>query len=215
MNIALSTFSIKKSVTRSLAVCCISGFLLGCESTPPPLDSSLIPESHRKAHQASLSKAKACPLKLDSLVDDRASKDLLVGNESISQDILYNELKESLFAMNVTFDNEVNNSVKVSLERTFVKTLGSNLIATVVITVQYKPHYADAFSPPVTYRGQSTKVNVALDQPTQQHTALESAIVDAVKQVTQRLKSSLLHQCEDPTESLDISQKQIGFNQAW
>ncbi len=152
-----------------------------------------------------MSKAKACPLKLDSLVDDRASKDLLVGNESISQDILYNELKESLFAMNVTFDNEVNNSVKVSLERTFVKTLGSNLIATVVITVQYKPHYADAFSPPVTYRGQSTKVNVALDQPTQQHTALESAIVDAVKQVTQRLKSSLLHQCEDPTESLDIS----------
>ncbi|WP_412724092.1 hypothetical protein [Alteromonas sp. D210916BOD_24] len=205
MKVSPAHFFAFKSISRCLAVCCASGLLIACESTPPPLDSSLIPESHRKAHQASLSKAKACPLKLEALEDLRASKDLLVGNENIAQDILYQELKGSLFDMNVTFDNEVNNRVKVSLERAFVKSLGGNLIATVIINAQYKPHYAEAFSPPVTYRGQSTKVNVVHNEPEQKHSALKSAMVEAIKQVTQRLKSSLLHQCEDPTESLDIS----------
>ena len=189
------------TLIRNFLLSCSIPLLVACESTPPPeLDSSLIPESQRKVYQANLSKAKACPINLAQLVDERTSKDLLAG----SQDTVYAMLKQSLYSMNVSPDIDSNNRVKVSLERAFMKSLGSNITATVVINVQYKPHYSDSYSPSVSYRGQSVLVNADMKEDLPSHVAngiVEKAIIKA----TQRIKSSLLHQCEDPTDGLDIT----------
>lgn len=190
-----------KRFIRSTLVCCSLSFLVACVSTPEPdLDSALVPASQREAHQASLSKAKACPMYLAELTDERASKDLLVGNDNVSKDALYSILEQSLLEMNVTPHTNADNSVKVSLERAFVKTLGTNLVATVIIEVQYKPHYADEYSPSVSYRGQSMQVHSSTSI-NEEHDIAEEAIKEAIAQATRRVKSSLLHECDDVVES--------------
>jgi hypothetical protein len=187
---------------RTALVCASATALVACESTPMPvLDSTLIPEAQRKGYQASISKAKACPLHLDELTDIRASKDLLVGSSNVSEDALYGFLEQSLLNMNVAPTVESNNSVKVALEKAFVKMLGNNLMAIVVINVQYKPHYADEFSPEVSYRGQSVKVNANSDNDDYALVA-KGAVKEAIHKATQRVKSSLLHQCDDPVDSI-------------
>ena len=193
------------TLIRNILLSCSIPVLVACESTPPPeLDSSLIPESQRKVYQASLSKAKACPINLAQLVDERTSKDLLVGNDNVSQDTVYAMLKQSLHSMNVSPDINSNNRVKVSLERAFIKSLGSNITATVVINVQYKPHYSDTYSPSVSYKGQSVIVNADTKEDLQSQMA-NGVVEEAIVKATQRIKSSLLHQCEDPTDGLDIT----------
>lgn len=195
------TMSLAKPLRASL-ICASALTLLACESTPTPvLDSSLIPQAQRKVYQASISKAKACPLHLDELSDARSSKDLLVGNSNVSEDALYDFLEQSLRDMNVAPTVESKNSVKVSLEKAFVKTLGSNLMAVVVINVQYKPHYADSFSPEVSYKGQSVKVNANSGAEDYAYVA-KDAVKEAIHKATQRVKSSLLHQCDNPTDSI-------------
>ena len=181
---------------RTTFICCGLSFVVACASTPSPdFNSSLIPASQRKEHLASLSKAEACPLHLASLTDERSSKDLLVGSDNVSQDALFNLLKQSLRHMNVTPDVASDNSVKVSLERAFVKTLGTNMVATVIIDVQYRPHYADEYSPSVSYRGKGMQAN-AESVDSQGYDRVEDAIEEAITQATRRLKSSLLHECE-------------------
>jgi hypothetical protein len=83
-----------------------------------------------------MSKAKACPINLAELIDIRSSKDLLVGSSNVTEDTLYSLLQQSLEAMNVSPDIEAANSVKVVLNRAFIKTLGSNMVATVVLNVK-------------------------------------------------------------------------------
>ena len=73
-----------------------------------------------------MSKAKACPINLAELIDIRSSKDLLVGSSNVTEDTLYSLLQQSLEAMNVSPDIEAANSVKVVLNRAFIKSLGSN-----------------------------------------------------------------------------------------
>lgn len=183
---------------RYTLTCCSLSLVVACTSMPEPvLNSSLIPASQKKEHLASLSKAQACPLHLASLTDERASKDLLVGSDSVTQDALFNLLKQSLLDMNVTPDIDTNNSVKVSLERAFVKTLGTNMVATVVIDVQYRPHNTNTYSPVVSYRGKGMQVNTK-SAGIQGYDTVEVAIKEAIAQATRRLKSSLLHQCDEP-----------------
>jgi hypothetical protein len=74
-------------------------------------------------------------------------------------------------------------------------------MAIVVINVQYKPHYADEFSPEVSYRGQSVKVNTNSDNDDYVLVA-KDAVKEAIHKATQRVKSSLLHQCDDPVDSI-------------
>lgn len=199
---AMPSVQLFAKLFRTAIICASAMALVACESTPMPvLDSTLIPEAQRKGYQASISKAKACPLHLDELTDIRASKDLLVGNSNVPEDALYGFLEQSLLDMNVAPTVESNNSVKVALEKAFVKTLGNNLMAIVVINVQYKPHYADEFSPEVSYRGQSVKVNANSESDDYAFLA-KDAVKEAIHKATQRVKSSLLHQCDDPINSI-------------
>lgn len=199
--LTFSMFKIKPA-SRLFFACCALALLIGCESTSPELDSSLIPEAQRKEYQLAMSKAKACPINLAELTDSRSSKDLLVGSRNVTEDTLYTLLQQSLEAMNVSPNNEAGNSVKIVLNRAFVKSLGSNMVATVVLDVMYKPRNANEFSPSATFRGQSVNViedsnhkdsnEIAID-------AMQTAIIDATK----RIKSSLLHNCGDALSELE------------
>ena len=60
--------------------------LYACESTQD-LETTLIPEANKKAHQKTLANAKRCALTLSSLTDNRTSKTLVLhetNNESLS-----------------------------------------------------------------------------------------------------------------------------------
>lgn len=185
---------------RVFVACCSLPLLIACESTPPEFESSLIPESHKKGYQLSMSKAKACPVNLAELADSRSSKDLLVGGSKLTEDTLYVLLQQSLESMNVSPSIEARNSVKVVLNRAFVKSLGSNMVATVVLDVMYKPDFADDYSPAATFRGRSVNVNVSEENNSQVAIdAMKTAIDDATK----RIKSSLLHNCGDALSELE------------
>ncbi|GFD85185.1 hypothetical protein KUL150_12440 [Alteromonas sp. KUL150] len=160
------------------------------------MDSSLIPASQRKDYQLTMSKAKACPINLAELSDIRSSKDLLVGNSNVTEDTLYTLLQQSLEDMNVSPDIEAANSVKVVLNRAFIKSLGSNMVATVVLKVRYKPDYADEYSPATTFRGQSMNVNANISEEQSNQIAID-AMKTAIDDATKRIKSSLLHNCSD------------------
>ncbi len=182
---------------RSIFICCMLVFVSACETIPQPsIDATLIPASHKREHQDSLSRAKACPLHLEALVDARASKNLLIDGENISQEALYALLQQSLFDMNVSPDNTESSSVTVSLQRAFVKSLGNNVVATVIVNVQYKASGTTTYSPAANYRGQSTLVKHNSDA-TGENDIAEKLMSKAIQQVTQRIKSSLLHQCEE------------------
>ena len=184
------------SPARLIVACCALPLLVACESTPPEMDSSLIPASQRKDYQLTMSKAKACPINLDELSDIRSSKDLLVGNSNVTEDTLYTLLQQSLEDMNVSPDIEAANSVKVILNRAFIKSLGSNMVATVVLKVRYKPDYADEYSPATTFRGQSMNVNANISEEQSNQIAID-AMKTAIDDATKRIKSSLLHNCSD------------------
>lgn len=185
-----------KSPARLFIACCTLPLLIDCESTPPEMDSSLIPASQRKDYQLTMSKAKACPINLAELSDIRSSKDLLVGNSNVTEDTLYTLLQQSLEDMNVSPDIEAANSVKVVLNRAFIKSLGSNMVATVVLKVRYKPDYADEYSPATTFRGQSMNVNANISEEQSNQIAID-AMKTAIDDATKRIKSSLLHNCSD------------------
>jgi len=190
---------IKRSA-RIIFACGTLPLLIACESTTPDLDTSLIPESQKEDYQLTLSKAKACPVNLAELVDTRSSKDLLVGNSNVTQDTLYALLQQSLEEMNVTPDIDAKNSVKVSLNRAFVKSLGSNMVATVVLNVRYKPAYVEEYSPVTVFKGRSMNVNVNEEESNQiAIDAMKTAIEDATK----RIKSSLLHNCGNALSKLE------------
>ena len=185
-----------KSPARLVIACCTLPLLIACESTPPEMDSSLIPASQRKDYQLTMSRAKACPINLAELSDIRSSKDLLVGNSNVTEDTLYTLLQQSLEDMNVSPDIEAANSVKVVLNRAFIKSLGSNMVATVVLKVRYKPDYADEYSPATTFRGQSMNVNANISEEQSNQIAID-AMKTAIDDATKRIKSSLLHNCSD------------------
>ncbi len=185
-----------KSPARLFIACCTLPLLIACESTPPEMDSSLIPASQRKDYQLTMSKAKACPINLAELSDIRSSKDLLVGNSNVTEDTLYTLLQQSLEDMNVSPDIETANSVKVVLNRAFIKSLGSNMVATVVLKVRYKPDYADEYSPATTFRGQSMNVNANISEEQSNQIGID-AMKTAIDDATKRIKSSLLHNCSD------------------
>ena len=177
--------------------------LVACESTQE-FDTHLIPEDQKKAHEASVAKAKACPVSLVELIDVRTPKDLLVGNEKVSADTLYNLLEMSLEETNISHNISSNNSIKVVLKRAFVKSIGSNMIATVVLDTMYRPHYADKFFPAASFKGRSVNVNVNTESDENvAKTAMKAAFDDAIK----RIKASLLHECG---EALSLNHKTIG-----
>jgi len=149
-----------------------------------------------------MSKAKACPINLAELIDIRSSKDLLVGSSNVTEDTLYSLLQQSLEAMNVSPDIEAANSVKVVLNRAFIKTLGSNMVATVVLNVKYKPDYADEYSPATTFRGQSMNVNASVSEKESNQIAID-AMKTAIDDATKRIKSSLLHNCGNALSELE------------
>ncbi|WP_240692259.1 hypothetical protein [Alteromonas portus] len=198
------TFSMSyaTSPARLIFACCALPLLIACESTPPELDSSLIPESQRKDYQLTMSKAKACPINLAELIDMRSSKDLLVGSSNVTEDTLYSLLQQSLEAMNVSPDIEAATSVKVILNRAFVKSLGSNMVATVVLNVLYKPDNADEYSPAATFRGQSVNVNVSVSEKESSQIAID-AMKTAIHDATKRIKSSLLPNCGNTLSELE------------
>ena len=179
---------------------CALPLLIACESTPPEFDSTLIPESQRADYRQTMSKAKACPVNLAELIDSRASKDLLVGSGNVTEDALYALLQQSLEKMNVSPDIEANNSVKVMLNRAFVKSLGTNMVATVVLNVRLKPANAEEYLPVTVFKGRSMNVNTGEEQSNQiAIDAMKAAIEDATK----RIKSSLLHNCSDALSELE------------
>ena len=185
---------------RLFIACCTLPLLVACESTPPELDTSLIPESQKADYRLTMSKAKACPVNLAELVDTRSSKDLLVGGSNVTEDTLYALLQQSLEHMNVSPDIDASNSVKVGLNRAFVKSLGTNMVATVVLNVRYKPAYAEEYSPVTVFKGRSMNVNTGEEQSNQiAIDAMKTAIEDATK----RIKSSLLHNCGDALSELE------------
>lgn len=196
-----SFFSSRIAVSaRTIFACCTLLLLAACESTPPELDSSLIPESQKADYRLTMSKAKACPVNLAELVDTRSSKDLLVGGSNVTEDALYALLQQSLENMNVSPDINASNSVKVGLNRAFVKSLGTNMVATVVLNVRYKPAYAEEYSPVTVFKGRSMNVNTSEEQSNQiAIDAMKTAIEDATK----RIKSSLLHNCGDALNELE------------
>ena len=198
------TFSMSyaTSPARLIVACCALPLLIACESTPPELDSSLIPASQRKDYQLTMSKAKACPINLAELIDIRSSKDLLIGSSNGIEDTLYSLLQQSLEAMNVSPDIEAANSVKVVLNRAFIKSLGSNMVATVVLNVKYKPDYADEYSPATTFRGQSMNVNASVSEKESNQIAID-AMKTAIDDATKRIKSSLLHNCKNALSELE------------
>ena len=187
-------------LARVCLTCCALPLLVACESTPPEFDSSLIPDSQQADYRLTMSKAKACPVNLAELVDTRSSKDLLVGSSNVTEDALYTMLQQSLETMNVSPNIDASNSVKVVLNRAFVKSLGSNLVATVVLNVSYKPAYAEEYSPITVFKGRSMNVNTGEKQSNQiAIDAMKTAIDDATK----RIKSSLLHNCGDALNELE------------
>ncbi|WP_251139919.1 hypothetical protein [Alteromonas sp. ALT199] len=185
---------------RLFIACCTLPLLVACESTPPELDTSLIPESQKADYRLNMSKAKACPVNLAELVDTRSSKDLLVGNSSVAEDTLYALLQQSLENMNVSPNIDASNSVKVVLNRAFVKSLGSNMVATVVLEVRFKPAYAEAYSPVTVFKGRSMNVNT--DEEESNQIAID-AMKTAIDDATKRIKSSLLHNCGDALSELE------------
>lgn len=185
---------------RLFIACCTLPLLAACESTPPELDTSLIPESQKADYRLTMSKAKACPVNLAELVDTRSSKDLLVGNSSVAEDTLYALLQQSLENMNVSPNIDASNSVKVVLNRAFVKSLGSNMVATVVLEVRFKPAYAEAYSPVTVFKGRSMNVNT--DEEESNQIAID-AMKTAIDDATKRIKSSLLHNCGDALSELE------------
>lgn len=185
--------------TPALFICTLP-LLVACESTPPELDSSLIPEAQQKDYQLTLSKAKACPIKLMELSDSRASRDLLVGSGNVAEDTLYTLLQQSLEKMNVSSNIDANNSVKVALNRAFVKSLGTNMVATVLLNVEYMPADAEKYSPVTVFKGKSMSVNVSEEESNQ--IAID-AIKAAIDDATKRIKSSLLHNCGDGLSEIE------------
>ena len=193
------SLQVRQSAKIFFAFCALP-LLVACESTPPEFDSSLIPESQKADYRLTMSKAKACPVNLAELVDSRASKDLLVGSSNVTEDALYALLQQSLEEMNVSPDIEASNSVKVVLNRAFVKSLGTNIVATVVLNVKFKPAYAEKYSPVTVFKGRSMNVNTGEEQSNQiAIDAMKTAIEDATK----RIKSSLLHNCGDALSELE------------
>ena len=76
------------------------------------------------------------------------------------------------------------------------------MVATVVLKVKYKPDYADEYSPATTFRGQSVNVNTSVSGKESNQIAIDAmktAIDDAIK----RIKSSLLHNCDDALSELE------------
>ena len=155
--------------------------LYACESTQD-LETTLIPEANKKAHQKTLANAKRCALTLSSLTDNRTSKTLVLhetNNESLS-DPVFQWLSESLTEMNVLSDTDNKVSVNVSLERAFLKTLNDT-----------------EFSSSQVYRGQSFILaeTERSDEKESKNRVYSLAVKKAINQASQRVKTGLLHLC--------------------
>lgn len=172
--------------------------LYACESTQE-LETTLIPEANKKAHQKTLANAKRCALTLLSLTDNRTSKTLVLNEtnrESLS-DPVFQWLSESLTEMNVLSDADNKIGVNVSLERAFLKHLNDKILATVVLKVAHKTDIDAELSPIQVYRGQSFMQAETLksDDKEGKNHVYSLAIKKAINQASQRVKSGLLHLC--------------------
>ena len=172
--------------------------LYACESTQD-LETTLIPEANKKAHQKTLANAKRCALTLSSLTDNRTSKTLVLhetNNESLS-DPVFQWLSESLTEMNVLSDTDNKVSVNVSLERAFLKTLNDKISATVVLNVEHKTNVDTEFSSSQVYRGQSFILaeTERSDEKESKNRVYSLAVKKAINQASQRVKTGLLHLC--------------------
>jgi hypothetical protein len=165
--------------------------ITGCGSTPE-LSTSLIPEQNRKAHLASTQRAEECPLHLASLKDTRQNKVAFFTSDTGSETPVLDLLTSRLDSMNVSGDSPSEHSVKIELQRVFVKTLGENIVATVVLGAQYKPGVSHNFSPQAIYKGKSVKTNNNVDA----NTVIADAVSAAVESAAMRVKRSILHHCD-------------------
>jgi hypothetical protein len=171
--------------------------ITGCESTPE-LSTSLIPEQNRKAHLASMQRAEECPLHLTSLQDTRQNKVAFFTSDTGSETPVLDLLMSRLDSMNVSSDSLSEHSVKIELQRVFVKTIGESIVATVVLGAQYKPGVSRDFSPQAIYKGKSVKANDNNDA----NTVIGNAVSAAVESAAMRVKRSILHYCDAQATSV-------------
>ncbi|WP_421133223.1 hypothetical protein [Alteromonas sp. A079] len=189
---------VKKLTALSYVVGSVAALsiLTGCESTPE-LSTSLIPEQNRKAHKASIQRAEECPLHLASLRDTRQNKVTFFTSDTASDTPVLDLLTSRLDSMNVSGDTPSQHSVKIELQRVFVKTLGESIVATVVLGAQYRPSVSSDYSPQAIYKGKSVKTN-----GDDANTVIGNAVSAAVKSAAMRIKRSILHNCDAKATSV-------------
>jgi hypothetical protein len=145
-----------------------------------------------------MQRAEECPLHLTSLQDTRQNKVAFFTSDTGSETPVLDLLMSRLDSMNVSSDSLSEHSVKIELQRVFVKTIGESIVATVVLGAQYKPGVSRDFSPQAIYKGKSVKANDNNDA----NTVIGNAVSAAVESAAMRVKRSILHYCDAQAPSV-------------
>ncbi len=165
--------------------------LMGCEVTPPEtMESTLIPESTRKAYESQMAEAENCALSLNEIADTRQSKLFTVNGHSIAPESVNGWLKSTLKKLHVGSTGSTGGEVNVYLSKIFVNAIGKTLTTNVVLDVQYRQTPSDNFTELQSFRGQSVTVYTP-----DSSNNVEVALKQAMHQAVRRIKTSYVHQC--------------------
>lgn len=182
---------LEKNLRNLALIAAVTMGLVGCEVTPPEtLESTLIPESTRKAYESKMAEAEKCTLSLNEIADTRQNKLFTVNGHSIAPENVNAWLESTLNKLHVGATNSAGGEVNVYLSKIFVNAIGKTLTTNVVLDVQHRQTHADTFTELQSFRGQSVTVYTP-----DTSNNVEVALKQAMHQAVRRIKTSYAHQC--------------------